>query len=68
MATTNELKAQIDAMDYEELLGLWRHTPAGVSHPFFQGEVGTHYLNVMNRKKREIGAAAAVAASKKIGW
>lgn len=62
----DELKAQIDTMSYEDLLRLWRFAPAG--NPLFQGEVGQYYSKVMAKKKNEIGSAAAVAASKRIGW
>lgn len=61
------IKKQIDGMSYAELLKKWRFCPAG--HPWFcDEEIYTHFRNVMEKKKQEIGAAAAVAVSKGIGW
>lgn len=57
---------QIDDMDYESMLRLWRSAPAG--HPMFQGETGRYYSEVMAAKRTEVGSAAHVRASKKIGW
>ena len=59
-------KKSIDERSYESLLSLWRNAPSG--HPYFEGELGTYYAEVMAKKKAEIGDAAAVAASKSIGW
>jgi len=61
-----EMKAWIDAASYESLLSKNRFAPVG--DPFFQGEVGKHYMTVMARKRDEVGPGAAVAASKSIGW
>jgi len=60
------LKRIIDSMDYEDLLRKWRFASSG--DPFFQGEVGKYYREVMFKKKEEIGDSAAVRASKNIGW
>ena len=61
-----QMRQWIDAASYESLLRKWRHAPAG--DPFFQGDMGNYYSEVMQRKHDEVGAAAAVAASKSIGW
>ena len=60
------MKKTIDEMTYEGLLGHWRF--AQVGDPFFQGETGDYYAEVMRRKKAEVGDAAHVAASKRLGW
>ncbi len=59
-----EQKAWIDGASYEDLLRRWRFAPAG--DPMFQGETGTYYQDVMARKRKEVGDAGAVAASKAI--
>ena len=53
-------------MSYVELLGLWRFAEAG--SPYFTGEVGDHFSQVMKNKREEVGNDAHVAASKSIGW
>jgi len=63
---TEETKKQIDDMDYESMLSLWRNAPSG--HPMFQGEVGEYYAKVMREKRSQVGDAAHTAASKSIGW
>ena len=63
---TEETKKQIDDMDYESMLSLWRNAPIG--HPMFQGEVGAYYTKVMREKRSQVGDAAHTAASKSIGW
>ena len=64
--TTDEMKAKIDAMDYESMLRLWRNAPVG--HPMFQGETGGYFAGAMKRKQQEVGQDAHVRASKTIGW
>ena len=61
--TPEHLKKYIDAMSYEEMLCLWRNAPSG--HELLQGEVGTYFSEVMNKKKQ---TADHVSASKSIGW
>jgi hypothetical protein len=63
---TEEIKAQIDAMDYHSLLRRWRFAPVG--DPFFQGETGEYYQKRMDAKREEVGHDEAVRASKQIGW
>jgi hypothetical protein len=62
---SEDIKKQIDEMSYEEMLRLWRFAAAG--DPMFQGDVGQYYSKVMF-EKRDKDPAAAVAASKRIGW
>lgn len=61
-----ELKAWIDRATYTQLLAKWRYASAG--DPFFSGEVGQYYKQVMARRRQEIGQDAAVRASKAVGW
>lgn len=61
-----KLKDQIDAMDYHSLLHIWRTAPSG--NPLFEGEVGTYYREVMEKKCQEVGQAEHVRVSKIIGW
>jgi hypothetical protein len=63
---TNEQKNWIDNASYRKLLRKWRHSPVG--DPMFQGETGDYYAQVMRAKKHEVGQAAAVQASKDVGW
>ncbi len=60
-----QMKNQIDKMDYESMLRRWRNAPVG--DPFFQGDIGDYYSKVMAKKRSEIGNAVHVAISKKIG-
>lgn len=62
---TPDRRILIDRMDYEEMLQLWRF--AGVGEPLFVGEVGAYfYRRMINLKQQD--PAAAVRASKNIGW
>ena len=61
-----DVKKSINDMDYMSLLSLWRNAPSG--HPYFQGEIGEYYSNVMRRKREEIGNTKHTMTSKKIGW
>ncbi len=63
--TEQEMKQWIDDAPYERLLGKWRFASAG--DPFFQGEVGQYYSEVMARKRGE-NSGRHVAASKHLGW
>jgi hypothetical protein len=64
MNLTDENKAYIDNLSYEELLEKWRFAPAG--YEWFQGETGNYWGKRMS-ELREKGADH-VAASKAIGW
>jgi hypothetical protein len=63
---SDDTKARIDAMGYEEMLRLWRNAPVG--HPMFQGATGDYFGKRMQEKKTEVGGDEAVRASKNIGW
>jgi len=65
MKLTPELKADIDAQDYETLLRKWRF--AQVGDQMFQGESGEYYAEAMAKKKAE-DPEGAVRASKRVGW
>lgn len=67
MDMTQELKAQIDAKSYEQLLSRWRNAPVG--DPMFQGESGKYWAERMSELRSEPGGNSRhVAASKSIGW
>ena len=61
-----EEKAEIDAMDYEAMLRIWRFAVPGTA--MFQGKTGHYYAKVMRQKRDLVGAAEHTAASKRIGW
>lgn len=63
--TQNEMKKWIDGATLEELLRKWRFDPSG--SPWFQGEVGSYFSEVMSEKRSQ-DPAAWTAASKRIGW
>ncbi len=63
---TETTKANIDNMSYEDLLSLWRHSPSG--HPYFQGDIGDDYSQVMAEKKKAIDSGELVRISKDVGW
>lgn len=65
MKLTPENKAHIDAMTYESLLSRWRFAPVG--DPWFQDETGKYWGERMAELRSKDGAAA-VRASKSIGW
>ena len=65
MKLTEENKAHIDSLDYEGLLCQWRFAPAGDS--IFQGESGKYYKTILAQKRKEVGDAEHVRASKSIG-
>ncbi len=62
---TEEIKQSIDAMDYEQMLSLWRN--ASVGSPHFIGKRGQYFAEAM-KKKRDADPTGAVAASKRVGW
>lgn len=67
MELTEDLKAEIDAKSYKELLERWRFAP--LDDPMFQGESGKYWGNRMARLRSEPGGQGrAVAASKSLGW
>lgn len=59
-------KKIIDEMDYVSMLSLWRNAPVG--HPMFQGATGQYFAEVMKQKRKKVGSAAHVKASKTIGF
>ena len=64
--TPEELKAEIDKMDYEQLL--YHNRFSSSCSPLVQGEVGKYFMKVIGEKKAAVGHDAAVATSKRIGW
>lgn len=59
-------KEWIDRSTYTELLARWRFASSG--DPMFEGETGAYYIEVMKRRREEVGPAGAVLASKFVGW
>lgn len=59
-------KKQIDEMSYYDMMALWRNAPCG--HPFFQGDAGKYYGEVLKKKRSEITPFEQVKTSKDIGW
>ena len=66
MDLTEDLKNQIDGMNYEAMMSKWRFAPIG--DPLFQGESGTHFSKVIAEKRDKISDAERVEASKNVGW
>ena len=62
MELTDAVKKQIEDMDYEHMLRLWRYASAG--HPMFQGESGKYYSKIMAEKRNN---SEHVAISKRLG-
>jgi len=62
----DNMKKWIDEASYIDLLRKWRFARSG--DPFFQGEIGDYYCQVMARKRKEVGDEAHSRASKAIGW
>ncbi len=62
----DEMKQWIDNASYESLLERWRNAPAG--SPWFRGEMGDYYANVMREKRSVVGDKEHTRASKAIGW
>lgn len=65
MELTAENKAHIDGLSHRELLKQNRFAPAG--DPWFQGETGEYWLELLSRKQNE-DPAGHTAASKSIAW
>ena len=65
MKLTDKNKAYIDNLSYEALLSRWRFAPVG--DLWFQDETGTYWGKRMAELRNQDNAAA-VAASKAIGW
>jgi hypothetical protein len=63
---TQEQKKQIDDMDYQSMLYLWRF--AKVGDPIFQGEEGIYFGKVMAQKRDALPDGEAAEISKQVGW
>lgn len=62
----SEMKKWIDEASYRDLLARWRFDPVG--SPWFQGEIGKYYAEIMNQKKSAISHEEQVQVSKELGW
>lgn len=66
MQLTDDVKRQIDAMPYVELLSRWRFSPSGTE--LFEGESAEYFAARMKMLRAQPGGDAMhVAASKAIG-
>lgn len=63
MELTEDVKKEIDAMSYKDMLRLWRFAESGT--PMLQDEAGDYFGEVMQEKKKTVDA---ITISKKIGW
>ena len=67
MKLTEELKRQIDAKSYEQLLSRWRNAPIGDA--MFRDESGEYWGKRMSELRSKPGGDVMhTAASKSIGW
>jgi hypothetical protein len=64
--TEQEMRDWIDNASYEDLFRKWRFAPAG--DPFFQGDVGKYYSEVMVKRRKEVGPEEHTRISKRLGW
>lgn len=60
---TPELKKQIEALSYEDMLRIWRFEPSG--HPLLIGEVGEYFSLQMDLKRESVDY---VEVSKRVGF
>ena len=65
MELTPENKEHIDSLSHYQLLSDWRFGAAG--DPWFQGETGKYWGEVM-AKKRDEAPGNAIVNSKALGW
>ena len=65
MELTQDNKAFIDSLSYEELLREWRFHPIGEAPFWFEGATGEYWGKKMGELR---GTVDHVAISKKIGW
>ena len=61
-----KIKQQIDEMNYEAMLSMWRFSPC--PHPWFQGETGDYFKEVMGKKRDALSPGMHTAISKSLGW
>ena len=66
MELTDEKKAEIDAMNYQQMLGKWRFAPIGSA--LFQKGPAFDYFDARMRRLKAEDPDGAVGASKAIGW
>ena len=60
------IKSQIDSMDYETMLKIWRFAPLGAD--LVSGETGDYFKCSMLGKKNALLHEDQVRASKSVGW
>lgn len=61
----DSIKNQIDNMDYESMLRLWRNAPSG--YYMFQGDTGDYFSDTMAKKRDDLPNGEAVSISKNVG-
>jgi hypothetical protein len=64
--STENMKQWINNQNYETLLRRWRF--AEYDDPYFQGEIGQYYKDVMFTKKSLLSNSECVSISKRVGW
>jgi len=67
MKLTDELKEQLDKMDYESMLFKWRFDACEINS-IFEGESGEYFKDSMFKKRDALPNGEAVAVSKRVGW
>lgn len=64
--TEDQLRKQISAHSYEELMRINRFATA--HHPYLRYAEGAYFRLILQQKKSKLTQAEIVATSKRIGW
>jgi hypothetical protein len=65
---TEQEKQEIDAINYSQMLKMWRHAPSEARVSLFSGDCGKYFAKVMSEKKAKLAPSEAVSISKMVGW
>lgn len=65
---TDDQRAEIDAMPYEQMLRMWRYGQTDGNPHYWEGERGRYFATVMAEKKQALSHKEQVEISKQIGW
>lgn len=65
-----EIKTEIDKMEYSEMLTMWRHAPfdSDETRKFLHGETGHYFSSVMQEKRSKLKDGEHSDISKLVGW
>ena len=66
MTISENVKNQIDSMNYYGMLRIWRF--AKIGDPLLQGETGQYFAKIMAEKRDALSHEERVQASKDLGW